>query len=105
MKSHLLTMLEFSHHAIIIPLCDAFRITDSTFDESLKTALKELVHFIVIVVVVPDAEHTLYVVPDCSSETWRVHFVVRAHRIVGQVVSRFEFVVEKIAHVVVQPVH
>lgn len=53
----------------------------------------------------PDAEHTLYVVPDRSSEARRVDLIVRTHGVVRQIVRCLEFIVEKITNVVVKTIH
>lgn len=98
-------MLELPHNAIIIPLCYALRIADGALDEGFEAALEQLVHLVVIVIVVPDAEHALYVVPDRASEARCVDLVVRAHGIIRQIVRGLEFVVEEIADVVVQTIH
>lgn len=103
--TNLLAVLEFPHHAIVIPFGHAFRVTNGALDERLQAALEELVNLVVIVIVVPDTEHALNVIPDRPSETGRVHLAVRAHRVIGEIVRRFEFVVEQITDVVVETVH
>lgn len=103
--TNLLAVLELPHHAIVIPFGHALRIANGALDERLETTLEELVHLVVIVIVVPDAEHALYVVPDRSSETGRVHLAVRAHGVVGEVVGYLELVVEQVPDVVVEAVH
>lgn len=103
--TNLLAVLEFPHHAIVIPFGHAFRVTNGALDERLQAALEELVNLVVIVIVVPDTEHALNVIPDRPSETGRVHLAVRAHRVIGEIVRRFEFVVEQITDVVVETIH
>lgn len=98
-------MFEFSHDAIVIPLGDALRITNGALDEGLQTPFEQLIDLIVIVIVVPYAEHALYVIPDSPSKARRVDLVVRAHRVVRQIIRGLELVVEKIADVVVQTIH
>lgn len=98
-------MLELLHDAIVVPLGDALRIANGALDEGLEAALEQLVHLVVIVIVVSDAEHALYVVPYRSSEARRVDLTVHTHGVVRQVVRDLELVVEKIADVVVQTVH
>ena len=98
-------MLELPHDAVVVALGDALRIADGALDEGLEAALEQLIDLVVIVIVVPDAEHALYVVPDGATEARRVDLVVRAHGVVRQVVGRLELVVEEVANVVVQPVH
>lgn len=98
-------MLELPHDTIVIPLGDALRIANGALDEGLEAALEQLVHLVVIVIVVPDAEHALYVVPYRPSEARRVDLAVRAHGVVRQVVRGLELVVEEIADVVVQTIH
>ena len=98
-------MFELSHHAIVVPFRHTFRIANGALDKRLQATLEQLVHLVVIVIVVPDAEHTLNVVPDRSSETGRVHLAVRAHCVVGEVVGCLELIVEEIADVVVEAVH
>lgn len=97
-------MFELPHDAVVIPLGDALGIADGALDEGLEASLEQLIDLVVIVVVVPDAEHALYVVPYGSPEARRVDLVVRAHCVVGKIVGRLELVVEKIADVVVEPV-
>lgn len=98
-------MFKFPHDTIIIPLRDALRITNGALDEGLQTSFKQLIDLIVIVIVVPYAEHALYVVPDCPSEAGRVDLVVRAHRVVRQIIRGLELVIEQIANVVVKTIH
>lgn len=98
-------MLELPHDAIVIPLCDALRITNGALDEGLEATLEQLIHLVVIVIVVPDAEHALYVVPDRPSEARRIDLVVRAHGIIRQIIRGLEFVVQEITDVVVETIH
>lgn len=98
-------MLELPHDAIVIPFCDALRIADGALDEGFEATLEQLIHLVVIVIVVPDPEHALYVIPDRASEARRVDLVVRAHGIIRQIVRGLEFLVEEITDVVVQTVH
>lgn len=98
-------MLELSHDTIVIPLGHALWITNGALDESFEAALEQLVHLVVIVIVMPDAEHALYVVPYCPSEARRVDLAVRTHGVVRQIVRGLELVVEQIADVVVQAIH
>lgn len=98
-------MFELPHHTLVIPLSDTFGVTNGALDESLETTLEQLVHLVVIVIVVPDAEHTLYIIPDCSSEARRVNLAVRAHGVIRQIVCSLKLVVQEIANVTVQTVH
>lgn len=98
-------MFELPHDTIIIPLCDALRIANGALDESFETTLEQLINLVVIIIVVPDAEHALYVVPDRTSEARRIDLVVRAHGVIRQIVRGLEFVVEEITDVVVQTIH
>lgn len=98
-------MFELPHDAIIIPLCDAFRIANCALDEGFEATLEQLIHLVIIIIVMPDAEHTLYVVPDRTSKARRIDLVVRAHRVICQIIRGLEFFVEKIADVVVQTIH
>lgn len=102
--TYLLAMLELPHDAIVVLLGDALWITDGALDEGLEAALEQLIHLVVIVVVVSDAEHALYVVPYGTSEARRVDFVVRAHGVIRQVVRGLELLVEQITDVVVQTI-
>lgn len=105
LPTYLFTMFELPHDAIVIPLGDALRITNSALDEGLQASFEQLIDLVVIIIVVPYAEHTLYVVPDRSSEARRVDLVVRAHRVVRQIICGLELVIEEIADVVVETVH
>lgn len=98
-------MFELPHDAIVIPLCDALRIANGALDESFEATLEQLINLVVIIIVVPDAEHALYVVPDRTSEARRIDLVVRAHGVIRQIVRGLEFVVEEITDVVVQTIH
>lgn len=98
-------MFELPHDTIVIPLCDALRITNGALDEGFEATLEQLIHLVVIVIVVPDAEHALYVVPDRTSEARRINLVVRAHGIIRQIVRSLEFVIKEIADVIVQTIH
>lgn len=104
-STYLFTVLELPHDAIVIPLCDALRITNGALDEGLEATLEQLIHLVVIIIVVPDAEHALYVVPDRSSEARRIDLVVRAHGIIRQIIRGLEFVVQEITDVVVETIH
>lgn len=105
LPTYLFTMFELPHDAIVIPLGDALRITNSALDEGLQASFEQLIDLVVIIIVVPYAEHALYVVPDRSSEARRVDLVVRAHRVVRQIICGLELVIEEIADVVVETVH
>lgn len=98
-------MLELPHDAIIILFGDTFRIANSTLDEGFEATLEQLIHLIVIVIVMPDTEHALYVVPDRSSEARRVDLIVRAHGVVCQIVRGLEFIVEEITDIVIKTIH
>lgn len=98
-------MLELPHDAIIIFFSDTFRIANGALDECFETTFEQLIHLIVIVIVMPDAEHTLYVIPDRPSEARRVNFIVRAHGVVRQIVCDLEFIIEEITDVVVKTIH
>lgn len=80
---YLLTVLELPHHSIIIPLGDSFGITHRALDERLQTPFQQLVHLVVIIIIVPDTEHALYVIPDGSAKTRGVHLVVRTHCVIS----------------------
>lgn len=97
-------MLELPHDEIVIPFGDTFRITDGALYKSLEASFEQLIHLVVIVIVVPDAEHTLNVIPDGPSETGRVDFAVLAHRVIRKIVGCLEFVVQKITDIVVQTI-
>lgn len=97
-------MFELPHDTIVVLFGDAFRITDGALDEGFEAALEQLVHLVVIVIVVSNAEHALYVVPYGTSEARRVDLVVRTHGVVRQVVRGLELLVEEIADVVVQTI-
>lgn len=103
--TYLFTVFEFPHDAIVIPLCDALRIANGALDEGFEATLEQLIHLVVIIIVVPDAKHTLYVVPDRTSEARRIDLVVRAHGVIRQIVRGLEFVVEEITDVVVQTIY
>lgn len=98
-------MLELPHDTIVVSFRDALRITDCTLDEGLEAPLEQLIDLVVVVVVVPDAEHTLDVIPNGPPEARGVDFAVRAHCVIRQVVGRLEFIIEKVTDVVVQPVY
>lgn len=67
-STYLFTVFELPHDTIVISLCDTLRITNGTLDEGFEATLEQLIHLVVIVIIVPNAEHALYVVPDCPSE-------------------------------------
>lgn len=98
-------MLELPHDAIVILLGDTFRIADGALDESFEATLEQLIHLVVIVIVMPDAEHALYIVPDRPSETRRVDLAMRAHGVVRQIVRGLEFIVQKITDVIIETIH
>lgn len=102
---YLFAVFKLPHDTIVIPLRDALRITNGALDEGLQASFEQLIDLIVIVIVMPYAEHALYVVPDCPSEARRVDLVVRAHRVVRQIVRGLELVVEQIADVIVKTIH
>lgn len=98
-------MFELPHDAIVIPLCNALRIANGALDEGFEATLEQLIHLVVIIIVVPDAEHALYVVPDRTSEARRIDLVVRAHSIIRQIVRSLEFVIKEITDVIVETIH
>ena len=51
-----------------------------------------------------DAEHALDVVPNGRAEAGRVNVLLRAHKIVRQLVHETELVVQQVANVIVQTV-
>ena len=65
--------------------------------------MQQLVDFVVVVVVVPDAPHCLDVVPAGAAEQRGVDAGVSAHRAVRQVVDRPELVVQALRRVLVKP--
>ena len=67
--------------------------------------MQQLVDFVVVVVVVPDAPHCLDVVPAGAAEERGVDAGVSAHRAVRQVVDRAELVVQTLRRVLVKPGH
>lgn len=75
-------MLELPHDAIVILFSDTFRIANGALDESFEATLEQLIHLVIIVIIVPDAKHTLYVIPDRPSEARCVDLIVRAHGVV-----------------------
>lgn len=83
-------MFELSHHPIVNLLRDTFRITTSGLNEALERLFHQSVDLAVVVVVVTDAQQCLNVVPNSASEPGRVHIGPPAHRVVGQIVGRFE---------------
>lgn len=97
-------MLEFPHNTIVIPFGYTLWIANGALDERLQASLEELIHLVVIVIIMSDAEHALNVVPNGPSETRRVHFAVRAHRVVRQVVGGLELIIKEVADVVVESV-
>lgn len=98
-------MFELPHDAIIIPLCDALRITNGALDEGFEATLEQLIHLVIIIIVMPDTKHTLYVVPDRTSEARRIDLIVRAHGVICQIIRGLEFFVKEITDVVVQAIH
>lgn len=104
-QSYLFAVLELLHDAVVVLLGDALGIAYGVLDEGLEAALEQLVDLVVVVVVVPDAEHAVYVVPNGPPEARRVDLAVGAHGVVGEVVGRLEFVVQQSAHVLVEGVH
>lgn len=98
-------MFELPHDPIVIPLGDALRIANGALDEGLQASFEQLIDLVVIVIVVPYTEHALYVVPNRSSEARRINLVVRAHRVIRQIIRGLELVIEEIADVIVETIH
>lgn len=96
--------MQLLEDAVVVGPGDALRVADDHLDVGLERALEHLVHLAVVVVVVPDAEHALDVVPDGGAEARRVHVPLRAHEVVRERVHEPELLVEQVADVVVQPV-
>ena len=71
--------MELVHEAVVVVVGDALREAGDHLDVRLQAALQQLVHLAVVVVVVPDAEHAVDVVPDGVPERGRVHALVLAH--------------------------
>ena len=66
--TNLFRMLKLPHEGIVVLLCDTFRVTRHGLDVGFEGAFQQLVHLRVIIVIVSDSEHTMYVVPDRSAE-------------------------------------
>lgn len=76
-------MFELPQHPVIIFLSDPLRVAAGRLDERFEASLEQLIHLAIVVVVVPDAEHTLDVVPDGATEPRRVHIRAPAHCVVS----------------------
>lgn len=101
---NLFGMLEGAHNSLILLLGDAFRVAGHRLDVGLKVALEHLVHLGVVVVIVPDAVHTVNVVPDGLSECSCVNLTIVPHSVISEVEGGVEAVLQQIANVAVQPV-
>ena len=66
--TNLFRMLKFPHERIVVLLCDTFRVARHGFNVRFQGALQQLVHLRVVVVIVSDPKHTMYVVPDRTTE-------------------------------------
>jgi len=53
----------------------------------------------------PNTEHTLNVVPHSHTKPRGVDPFTAAHRMIRQIVRSFEFIIQKISHVVVERIH
>lgn len=61
-------MFELAEHPVVVFLSDTFRIAAGALDECLERALQQLVDLAVVVIVVPDAQQALDVVPNGATE-------------------------------------
>ena len=103
--SYFFTVLEFSHNSVIIPLGNSFRITHSAFYESFQAPFEKLIDLVIVVIVVSYSEHALYVIPNGATKSRCVDLVMSTHSVIRKIVRRFEFIVEKITNVIVQPIN
>ena len=104
MDGYLLWIAELLENRVVIVTSETIGETDGRFDVGLESALQQLVHLAVVIVVVADTKHALDVIPNGPPEAGRVHVPLGAHRVVRQVVRQPEFLVDQIAHVAVQSV-
>lgn len=100
--THLLTVLQFNEHTVVVGFGDPFREAAGRFDEHLERPVQQLVDLAVVVVVVPNAVHALDVVPDGTTELGRIDVGPPGNRVVRKVVRQPELVVQVEAHVVVE---
>ena len=66
-------MFEALHDALVVFVGDALGEAGDGLDVGLEVALQQLVDLCVVVVVVPDAEHAVDVVPHGLAERRRVY--------------------------------
>ena len=66
--TNLFRMLKLPHEGIVVFLCDTFWVARHGFNVRFEEALQQLVHLRVVIVIVSDPEHTMYVVPDRTTE-------------------------------------
>jgi len=81
-KIYLFRMVKLFEDAVVVGPRDPFGKADCHLDVGLEWALEDLIHFAVVVVVVPDTEHALNIIPNSRSKPRRIHVFFRAHRIV-----------------------
>lgn len=97
-------MVQFLENVIVISTSEALGEADGRFNVGLQGTFQHLIDFAVVVIVVPDAEHALNVIPNGCTEARRIDILLRAHKIVCQLVHQTELVVQQVAHVIVQAV-
>lgn len=85
-------MLELPHEGIVILLGDAFRIARHRLYVWFQRPLQQLVNLRVVVIIVSDSEHTMYVVPDGPTEGWRINIRVITHT-EKNIMSRYNFLI------------
>lgn len=90
-------VFQFPHRISVIFLDELVGEADGGFDEFLHGCGQEFVDVFIIVVVVPNAEDHVDVVPNGSSEHERVDARMRRHRAVRHVFRHTQFIVEQIA--------
>ncbi len=78
-STYLFRVSEFPHEGFVVLLHNTLGVAGDGFDVRLEGALQQLVHLGVVIVIVPDAEHTVDVVPNRAAEGRRVYVRVVAH--------------------------
>lgn len=101
---YLLRVPELLEDGVIIVAAETIGKADGSFDVGLEGAFQQLVHLTVVIVIMPDAEHALDVVPDGAPEARCINVLLRAHGVVRQVIGQPEFLVDQVTHVAVQSV-
>lgn len=101
----LLGVLKLPPETLIHSFGGLLRATYHGLYIDLKATVQKLVYFPIIIVIIPDAEHAVDVVPDGPAQHAGVHIFVCGHGVVCQVVGDLKLLIQHLTNIRVEPVY